>query len=241
MQPHPNRDSEDEVMVLIKKETKKAKGDANMTLFRVQVYLLDIVKKKADGYQVVKFQTKPKFDVVAHHEEQAVSFTLGELGELLPVELRGGGIGSLIMSELIKWAKSHVGDYAVKPIKVYAPPDEGGESLQRNKSFLKNLGLELQEDGSSGVFGVAEAVKSLNTHANTQKLERVDMPGWLGDLAVVRAGLGNQMEEEISNARFYKEQLQREKESNKGKLSFWAGLMLGAALATVGCVLIFAM
>lgn len=241
MQPHPNRESEDEVMVLIKKETKKAKGDANMTLFRVQVHLLDIVKKKADGFQVIKFPTKPKFDVLANHEDQTISFTLGELGELLPVELRGGGIGSLIISELIKWATSHVSDYRVKPIKVYPPPDEGGESIQRNKAFLTNVGFQLHEEGGSGLFGVSDNVKSLKTHANTQKLERVDLPTWLSDVAVVRAGLGNQMEEEITNARFYKEQLQREKDSNKGKLSFWAGLLLGLALATVSCVLISAM
>jgi hypothetical protein len=237
MQPHPNRQSEEEVMVLIKKGSKRAKDSSvDMTQFRIQIYLLDAVKKKPDGFQVVNFSASPRFDVVADHAERSVTFTLGEMGALLPVELRGGGLGSYIMSELVKWAKSSVPDYGVVPVKVFTPPDERGDTMQRNKTFLAKMGFTLysSEAGSQvGLFGVTSQVGSLKVHANTQKLERVDLPGWLNDLTAERAAMGNQMEEEIVNARVFKEELQRQKSSDKGRLSFWAGLFLGLVVGAV--------
>ncbi len=244
MQPHPNRPSEEEVMVLIKKGSKRAKdGSVDMTQFRIQVYILDAVKKKADGFQVVNFSASPKFDVVADHTERSVTFTLGEMGALMPVELRGGGLGSYIMSELIKWAKSSVPDYGVVPVKAFAPPDEGNEAMQRNKTFLAKMGFSLHNSGTGsqiGLFGVASKAGALKVHTNTQKLERVDLPGWLNDLTAVRAAMGNQMEEEIVNARFFKEGLQRQKDSDKGRLSFWAGLFLGLVVGAVASALLSA-
>lgn len=244
MQPHPNRQSEEEVMVLIKKGSKRAKDSSvDLTQFRIQVYLLDAVKKKADGFQVVNFSASPKFDVVADHAERSVTFTLGEMGALLPVGLRGGGLGSYIMSELVKWAKSSVPDYRVVPIKAFAPPDEGEEAMQRNKAFLAKMGFTLQNSGAGsqvGLFGVTSTVGALKAHANTQKLERVDLPGWLNESTAVRVAMSNQTEEEIANARFFKEELQRQKDSNKGRLSFWAGLFLGLVVGAVAAVLISA-
>ncbi len=231
-------------MVLVKKGSKRAKdGSVDMTQFKIQVYLLDVVKKKADGFQVISFSASPKFDVVADHAERSVTFTLGEMGALLPVELRGGGLGSYIMSELIKWAKSSVPDYGVVPVKAFAPPDEGSEAIQRNKTFLAKMGFALQnsETGSQvGLFGIASKAGALKVHTNTQKLERVDLPGWLNDLTSVRATMGNQMEEDIVNTRFLKEELQRQKDSDKGRLSFWAGLLLGLVVGAVAAALLSA-
>lgn len=245
MQPHPNRQSEDEVMVLIQKSSKRAKDEkVDMTQFKVQIHLLDVVKKKADGFQVVSFGSNPKFDIVADHVARSVSFTLGEMGALLPPELRGGGLGSYIMSEMIKWAKANVGDYTVTPFKAFAPPDEGNEAMQRNKAFLTKMGFTLQNSGTGnqiGLYGVAPSAGTLKGAANPQKLERVDCSAWLNDLAAVRASMGNQMEEEINNARFFKEELQRQKEVDKGKMSFWAGLLLGLAVGVVTAVLLSAM
>ena len=230
--------------MLIKKGSKRAKDSSvDMTQFRIQIYLLDTVKKKADGFQVVNFSASPKFDVVADHVERSVTFTLGEMGALMPVELRGGGLGSYVMSELVKWAKSSVPDYGVVPVKAFAPPDEGNEAMQRNKAFLAKLGFALKssEAGSQvGLFGVTSKAGALKVHTNTQKLERVDLPGWLNDLTAVRATMGNQVEEEIGNARFFKEELQRQKDSDKGKLSFWAGLLLGLVVGAVAAALLSA-
>lgn len=245
MQPHPNRSSDDEVMVLIKKGSKRAKDDTvDMTLYRVQVHLLDAVKKKADGFEVVKCCSSPKFDVVADHGAKTVEFTLGEMGNLLPLELRGGGLGSLVMSELVKWAKASAPDYGVVPLKVFVPPDEDNAALNRNKTFVAKMGFALQNVSSGskvGLYGVAAKAGALKAYSNTQKVERVDLVAWFSELASSRAALSNQMEVEISNARLYKDELQRQKDEDKGKLSFWAGLLLGLAVGVVGAVLLSAM
>jgi len=242
MQPHSNRSSEDEVMVLIKKSSKRAKDESvDMTLFRVQLHLVSAVKKAASGMEVVKFSSSPKFDVVADHAAKSVEFTLGEMGNLLPQELRGGGLGSLIMSELIKWVKISVPDYSVVPLKVFLPPDEDDSAMLRNKTFIAKMGFALQNANKGaklGLYGVAAKAGGLKEHVNTQKVERVDMPGWLEDLASMRAAMGSQVEEEVTKARFYKDELQRQKETDKGRMSFWAGLLLGLIVGAVAAVLL---
>lgn len=242
MRPHPNRQSDEEVMVVIKKGSKRVKeADANLTLFRLQLYLLDTVKKKADGFQAVGFSSSPKFDVVANHANRSVEFSLGEMGQLMPLEIRGGGLGSIIMSDLVKWAKSNVPDYSVDPLKVFAAPDEGDEALLRNKTFLGKMGFVLSDKGGGsrvGLYGVAATVGALKVHTNAKKVERVELPGYLNEQASARASMGNQVEAESSNARMYKEELQREKETSKGKLSFWAGLLLGLAGGAAGALLL---
>ena len=242
LQPHQNRESEEEVMVLIKKGSKRVKdGEANITLYRVQVYILDTVKKKADGFQACKFPASPKFDVIADHVERSVEFSLGEMGQLMPVELRGGGLGSLIMSELIKWAKNGVGDYSVTPIKVFAPPDEAEGAIQRNKAFLRKVGFLVGDQGGGGkgsVYGMAKTVSVLKTHTNLQKLERVDLPSWVNEVIALRVPISNQLEAEVANASMYRMELLREKDDSKGKMSFWAGLFLGLAVGIVAAVLL---
>jgi len=242
MLPHPNRSNDEEVMVLIKKSNKRAKDDTvDMTLFRMNVYLLDAVKKKSEGFDVVKFGAKPVFDVVANHINQSVGFTLGEMGQLLPPELRGGGLGSLLMTELIKWRNANFPDYTVLPIRVFAPPDEDGGSIHRNKAFLKKMGFSLVENAvpnKAGLYGVVTKAGGLSGHSNTQKVEHVDMADWLNDLTATRMAMGNQLVEEVNNAQRYRTELQRQKENGKGKMSFWAGLMLGISVGVVVALLI---
>ena len=229
-------------MVIIKKGNKRVKeADADLTLFRVQLCLLDVVKKKADGYQATSFGISPKFDVIANHANRSVEFTLGEMGQLMPVELRGGGLGSIIMSDLVKWAKASFPDYSVVPLKVFTPPDEDEKAIQRNKTFVSKMGFALHEQskaGKIGLYGVVATAGALKTHINDQKVERADLPGYLNDQISSQASMGNQMEAESANARMYKDELQREKETSKGKMSFWAGLFLGLATGVAGALLL---
>lgn len=109
--------------------------------------------------------------------------------------LRGFGIGTAMMNELIAWLKAEFPSLDIIPPTLKDDDLSGEEARVRRNRFLENFGFSLNFDDFTQTNGVAEikSVSDLKEYVNIAKIEELDAEGYILDSLLAR----QKMEQEL--------------------------------------------
>lgn len=96
------------------------------------------------------FSGNGKFNVEVDLCEKSVQFAKNIQGFMIsPIELRNRGLGTYMLSELIRWAQSHFPEYKVMPLLLGPADAQTEETKNLRNEFYRKFGFKLrfrQED-----------------------------------------------------------------------------------------------
>lgn len=226
--PNDHRGSDEDMYVVLKKSVEASKeDDVDLLRLRYEVIPLNYIRKEGESKSIVSFTQRATLDAIIDKKEGSVEFSINESNAALPDELQGGGIGSYILSEMIRWAQKVSAELSVVPIRISTPENAGSGREAKLKGFFAQLGFSVINKPGKGVFAAAHSVAHLKTHVNSQKVERVNLVTWGNEWQDSSVKLSNQLKEESLSLNFYKEQANSLKDEKSGKQPFWGGLLVG--------------
>ena len=233
LKPNPHRAGDDAFYVLIKKASHRQKGKS-VVHFSVSVAPLPFV---ATGETTrLTHMEESTFRAIVDLEAQSIVFDIAKADSALPSLLRGGGLGSLAISELIIWAKRNYPTFTVALSKVSGALLNYPNAVTISEKCLLNFGFAVGKSGS-GLQFKGETVEALRPHVNKNKVEAVPPAQLYKSLIqdqVHNASLLLEANQELSAAR---ERLYQSQQATTPAAPFVAGLLAGlvagAALAAV--------
>lgn len=227
LKPNPHRSGDEDVVVFMRKLTQRShKKDVDAVQLSVELCPVPLVAGNGNSKKLVPIENAV-FRVVADRLEHKLLFDIANADAALPSVLRGGGLGSLAISELVIWAKQHFPEYSVvtgrvNPVMLNYP---NAESLAA--ACLQSFGFTVARASGGGLQFGAVSTEQLTPHVNNAKVEIGNPVTWGGQLLqnnLVSAGQLLEQAEEISRLR---EHLQQVTSSRQSPLPFWSGILAG--------------
>jgi len=237
LKTHEHRQEGDETYACLYKNLNRIdKGDLNAWQYNVRVVPLPLLAGNSENKQLVNME-EALFKVVVDLNENKVMFDIGGADAALPTLLRGGGLGSLAISELIIWAKKHYPEFGVVSGTISPALLNYPNSEVIAVHCLKNMGFSVARSQKGGLQFMANNVTQLKSHVNNNKVESATPGLWFSNLMQDNLNIARQMKtqsEEISNL---KEQLHLTSSQKQSTAPWISGLLMGvvagSALASV--------
>lgn len=237
LKAHEHRQDGDETYACLYKNLSRIeKGNLNALQYNVRVVPLPLVASSGDKKQLINME-EALFKAIADLNEKKVMFDIGGADAALPTLLRGGGVGSLAISELIIWAKKHYPEFGVISGHISPALLNYPNSEVTAVHCLKNLGFSVARSHKGGLQFLAENVAQLTSHVNNNKVESATPGLWFSNLMQDNLNIARQMKiqsEEITNL---KEQIYQTTSQKNSAAPWISGLLMGvvagSALASV--------
>lgn len=131
-----------------------------------------------------------KFSATVNHRTNSVDF--GPIqGIYVEENLRGRGIASFSLNELISWLKSNFEEYTINPFEFISPDNATQEDIEGRNKFLENFGFTLGFTDVTQRSGTMKAkkVSILKEHYNSEKVEELDIEQFVFGLINDKANL----------------------------------------------------
>ena len=238
--PHEHRTDNADRYVVLQRSVSASKPEDKVSLVRLrfEVHPLNIQQKIGDQQKVLPMSSRTRIDAIIDRGESTVEFLMNEPEAALPEEFRGAGMGSYILSDMIRWAQGVSRELRVVPIRISTPEIAGTGREQRLGTFFRQLGFQLANQAGKGVFAVADSVASLQPHVNTHKIERVSLTTWGNEWLDKTTGLANQLREESQSHQLCREQLIQLKHQKAAPLPYFSGVLIGTVVGLIVGLLI---
>ena len=236
LKPQPQRSGDNEVYVFMHKSQRRSKkSDVNALQFSVHLAPLPIVCTGPDSNKLVRME-EAAFHAVADFDKRVVLFDIGKADSALPSLLRGGGAGSLAISELIIWAQKHYPNFSVAANKI-SPVLLNYPNAETNAiKCLQNFGFSVAKSAGGLQFKGTE-VQALQIHINKAKLEAANPPALYSETMENSGKLAAQLQEAQQDLTAAKELLHQSTQAQPSSTPFYtglaAGLVAGAVLASI--------
>lgn len=239
LKAHPHRAGADDAMVVIRKAMRRGEGKgANTVLYQVDVCPFPLLVKQADGKQLVPLE-QAHFRVTADLENARLRFDIGNADAALPSVLRGGGLGSLAISELIIWAKKYYPEFAVTQGYISAAMLNYPNAEQNVVKCLKNFGFLVARAPSGGLLFEAASPAQLKHHMNTAKIDHANPIQWGSALVQDNVRLAAQLLEQSQTIAGLKEQLHQVTQVKQSPVPFLGGILAGCVAGTAIAAFLF--
>ncbi|MCG8669180.1 MAG: hypothetical protein MI867_07175 [Pseudomonadales bacterium] len=238
--PNDHRTIGEDLHVVLKRTVVVSKPEDEVDLIRLryEVMPLNYALKEGESQTVVSFQQRATLDAILDQTESTIDFSVNEADASLPEELRGGGVGSYILSEMIRWGQQQSPQLSVTPIRISTPENTGSGREAKLKAFFSQLGFLVVDKPGKGVFAAAQSIAHLKPYVNSQKIERVNLVSWGNEWLDNSVNLANQLREESRSVGIYKEQASSLKNKESSKVPFWAGVLCGGVFGLIVGLLI---
>ncbi|WP_290579960.1 hypothetical protein [Ketobacter sp.] len=237
LKPHSHRADGDETYACIYKSLNRIEKDGVRALqYLVRVVPLPLVAGRGGDQRLINME-EALFKVVVDLNEGKVLFDIGGAEAALPSLLRGGGLGSLAVSELIQWAQAQFGDFTVVSGRISSAllNYPNGEAIA--VSCLKQLGFAVGKSPRGGLQFGAERVAQLSPHVNRNKVETATPALWFSNLSQDNLNMARQVQTLNEEITLLKEQLYQSSAQKRSALPLASGLLMGvvagAALASM--------
>lgn len=238
LKAHPHRPEGEAAMALMRKSLRRSdKPDASAVQYMVEVCPLPIVVKQGTKKHLVPLEPA-QYRVTVDLAKRAVLFDISGADAALPTPLRGGGLGSLAVSELITWCMSHYPDLAVINGRVAATMLDYPNAEANVVRFLKNLGFAVARV-SGGLQFEAASVAQLKAHVNASKLEMANPITWAAGLVQDNITLAAQLLEQNQDMAGLKEQLHQVTQTRQSPVPFLGGILAGSVAGIVIAAVLF--
>ncbi|MCG8313395.1 MAG: hypothetical protein MI976_09275 [Pseudomonadales bacterium] len=238
--PNDHRSMGDDIYVVLTKSVSASKPDQEVSLlrFRIEVVPLNYARKEGESQKVEIITVRSTLDAIVDRGANTIDFSISDAEASLPEEIRGGGVGSYVVSEMIRWGQGISAELKVIPIRISSPENAGSGRESKLKVFFEQMGFTIVNKPNKGLFAAAESIATLKPHVNPQKIEKVNLLIWGNEWLDSNVSLANQLKEESQNVSFYKEQASNLRNEKPGRQTFWAGLLMGVVAGIVLGVLI---
>lgn len=136
-----------------------------------------------------------KIYALVNHRSNSIEFGPNQ-GFSLDDNLRGKGIGTFAMNELIVWLRNNFQEYSINPFEFITPENADEEDKERRNKFLENFGFLLGFTDVTQRNGTMKAKKPslIKTYVNGEKLEELDIEKYFFGLINER----NRLEKDLS-------------------------------------------
>lgn len=239
LKSHPHRTAHDDAMVLVRKFARRSEGkQCNSVLFQVDVCPFPLVVKQAEGKQLVTLE-QAHFRVIADLDNGRLRFDIGNADAALPSVLRGGGLGSLAISELVIWAKKNYPAFAVTQGHISVALLNYPNAEQNVVKCLKNFGFAVARAPSGGLLFEAASPAQLKPHSNTAKIDYANPIQWGGALVQDNLRLAAQLLEQSQAIADLKEQLHQVTQVKQSPVPFLGGILAGCVAGTAIAAFLF--
>lgn len=240
LKSHPHRAAGEDVMALLRKSVRRSEREGvNAVQYVVDVCPLPVVVKQGQERQLVSVE-QAHFRVTADLTQRLVMFDIGSADAALPTMLRGGGLGSLAVSELVNWCKSQYPDFTVVTGRISSALLNYPNAEANAVKCLKNLGFAVARAASGGLQFEAASVAQLKPHINTAKVEIANPIPWGTGLVQDNIKLAGQLFEQSQDMAALKEQLHQVAQTRQSSMPFFAGLIAGGVAGTAIAAFLFA-
>lgn len=154
----------------------------------------------------------------------------------IPRELRGRGLGSYILSDLVQWVKQYHPTLSIQPLHVKGFDDKQSTDWQRRESLYKGVGFRLEISEGEGRSGVAIAEDSsvLYENRNPNKVESINLQEFIEILEE-----NGKLRKHKSNLEQKLSSFQQEYDSLKTKIFIWRASTICLILLVVCLGFIF--
>ena len=239
LKAHPHRTAGEDAMALLRKSVRRSDRDGvSAVQFSVDICPMPVTVKNGNEKQLVP-QEQAHFRVTADLAKRMVMFDIGSADAALPSILRGGGLGSLAISELVNWAKAQYPDFAVVTGRISAAMLNYPNAEANAVKCLKNFGFAVARASVGGIQFEAAAVGQLKSHVNTAKVEISDPIRWASGLTQDNIKLGQQLVEQSKDIAAVKEQLHQVAQTKQSPMPFLGGLLAGCVAGTAIAAFLF--
>ena len=239
LKPHEHRAKGEETYACLYKSLGRIDKDGVRALqFVVRVAPLPMPAGSGDKKRLVTME-EALFKAVADLNEGKVMFDIGGAEAALPSLLRGGGLGSLAVSELIQWAQQQFGDFGVVTGRVSTTilNYPNGETIA--VACLKKLGFSVGKSPKGGLQFGAEKVAQLHTHINTGKVETATPALWFNNIMQDNLNMGRQVKALTEEVSLLKEQLHHSSAEKRSAVPLASGLLMGVVAGAALAAMIF--
>lgn len=239
VKPHAHRpDGEEAYACLYKAVARIDKDSVNAVQFTVRIVPLPLVSGQGTEKRLVNME-EALFKAVADLNEGKVMFDIGSADAALPSLLRGGGLGSLAISELILWAQKQYSEFGVVSGRISATLLNYPNGEANAVHCLKNLGFQVARSPRGGLQFTADQVGQLRTHVNNGKVETATPLLWYSNQLQDNLNVSRQVKalnDEVSNL---KEQLFQTTEQKRSAAPMISGLLMGLVAGAAVASMLF--
>lgn len=237
LKPNPQREGDDEVYVFVQKSARRStKQGINAIQYSVKLSPLPLQSNNGERKALVHMEDAV-FHVVADLDAQALLFDIGKADSALPSLLRGGGAGSLVISELIIWAQKNYPQLPVALNKISPALLNYPNAKAISTKCLQNFGFSVGKASGGGLQFKGETAEKLSIHINKSKVEAATPPDFCARLIQDNVSISKQLLELNQDNSALKEMLHQTSEAKPSSTPFFsgalAGLVAGAALAAI--------
>lgn len=241
LKSHPHRAGDEDVMVLIAKTVRRSEREGVQAVqYQVEVCPLPLVVSQGNEKRLVPVE-KAQFRVTADIVERKVMFDIGGADAALPSVVRGGGLGSLAISELVNWCKKQFADFTVVNGHISAGILNFPNAEPNAIRCLKNFGFAVSRAASGGLQFEAAGVARLTPHLNTAKVQNADPIRWTSGLVEDNIRLAAQLQDQSRDIAGLKEQLHQVTQSRQSPAPFIGGILAGCVAGTAITALLFSL
>lgn len=241
LKSHPHRSAGDDVMVLLRKTTRRSeRAGVSAIQFHIEVSPFPLVVRQGNTRQLVPLESA-HFRVTADLAEGKLLFDIGSADAALPSLLRGGGLGSLAISELVIWCKKQFPAFRVANGHISAGLLGAPNAEQMAVSCLKNLGFAVARAPTGGLQFEAASVAQLKPHINAAKLEHANPIQWGSALAQDNFRLAAQLLEHSREIADLKEQLFQLTQAKLSPVPFLGGILAGCVAGSAIAAVLFSL
>lgn len=237
LKPHPHRESEDDIYAFMHKSSRRSsKPGINAVQFSVKIAPLPFIASNGTGKNLVRTE-EAIFHVIADMDSQTLLFDIGKADSALPAIFRGGGVGSLAISELIIWAKQNHPQFNVALNKINPVLLNYPNAELISTRTLQNMGFSVGKTSNGGLQFKGSTAEKLNIHINKNKIEAALPTEFCSGLLHDKYNMSKQLLEVNQDYSALKETLNQSKEAKRSSVPFFAGILTGvvagAALSSI--------
>ena len=236
LKPQSHRSGSEEIYVFMHKSQRRSnKRGVNAVQFSVRLSPLPMTSA-VPGKKELMVMEGASFHVVADLDCETVLFDIAKADSALPSLLRGGGSGSLAISELIIWSQKHYPHFKVALNKVSSVVLDYPNAKEQVTNCLQNFGFTVAQAGAGLQFEGNQA-KALQIHINKAKVETANPPALYTEALQNQTKLAHQLHETQQDLTAANERVHQNAQSRPSSTPFYtglaAGLVAGAALASI--------
>lgn len=117
-----------------------------------------------------------KITALANHKSNSIDFGPGQ-GIFIEESLRGKGIGSFAMNELVIWIKSKFTEYAINPFEFILGDMISETDKKIRNDFFENFGFTISYSDHTQNGGIIKIKKAgmLKEHYNAEKIDEMNI------------------------------------------------------------------
>lgn len=158
---------------------KRREGN-NRSSDNFSVTIIPLVEVSEDGWNIFE-NSKSTWDVQAKISCQHIRFARSDNFQIRDKKLRGRGLGSYVLSDLVQWVKQYYPTYTIKNFSVKNLENKLKSDTERVFTLYKQVGFRIEdEDLEEGIgMAVAENASALHEHRNASKVESITIEKFL--------------------------------------------------------------